>query len=388
MESKFLKHVDRDEIVRIVSELVRQNTVNPPGNEHLCKEIVTACMRELDMEVSYYEKEPGRTNVVGRMGKGSKSIGFVSHMDVVPPGELEQWETPPFEPTIIDGRIYGRGTLDDKGSFACAYSACKAFIREHPDFDGTVYLIAAADEEMGSELGIIYLVEECGLKFDVAIIPDGGRMDLSIYGEKGIVWLEITSLGIQAHGSTPELGRNAIVPLAELLAELKTLDLGAEYDTAFDGWTMNVGTIQGGSSANTVPAVARATIDFRLPTGINKEKLLARVEEKIASVRRLSPEAEFRLKVLHETEPHLSDKNSIIIRSFDQAARRLNLPMNYETFGGNTVAKNLYFSGITSVVHYPGDDKLAHVPNEFVIIDELVLGSVLYAETLEAYFYG
>jgi acetylornithine deacetylase/succinyl-diaminopimelate desuccinylase family protein len=388
MESNFFKHVDRDEIVEIVSELVRQDTVNPPGNEHLCKEIVSRCMRGLGMEISYYEKEPGRTNVVGRIGRGTKSIGFVSHMDVVPPGEMEQWETPPFEPTIKDGRIYGRGTLDDKGSFACAYSACKAFLAERPDFDGQIYLIAAADEELGSHLGIIYLVEECGLRFDVAVIPDGGRMDLSIYGEKGILWVEVTSHGIQAHGSTPDLGRNAIVPMAELLAELKTLDLGAEYDRAFDGWTMNVGTIQGGSSTNTVPALARATIDFRLPKGIAKGDVLARIEERIASVKRRSPEADFSVKVIHETEPHISDKNSVIVSSFDRAARRLGLPMKYETFGGNTVAKNLFFAGITSVVHYPGDDKLAHVPNEFVIIDELVLGSVLYAETLEAYFFG
>ena len=388
MASKFQKHVNRDEIVGIVCDLVRQNTVNPPGNEYLCKEIVSQCMRSLGMEISYYEKEPGRTNIVGRIGSGAKSIGFVSHMDVVPPGELEQWQTPPFEPTIQDGRIYGRGTLDDKGSFACAYSASKAFLAEHPNFDGTIYLIAAADEEMGSELGIIYLVEECGLKFDVAIIPDGGRMDLSIYGEKGILWVELTSAGVQAHGSTPELGRNAIVPLAEALAQIKTLDLGMNYDPAFDGWTMNVGTIQGGSSTNTVPAMARATIDFRLPNGINKEQVLAKIEEKLDRVRELSPDADLRANVLHETEPHISDKNSIIIRSFDNAARRLNLPMNYETFGGNTVAKNLFFAGITSVVHYPGDDKLAHVPNEFVIIDELVLGSVLYAETLEEYFFG
>ncbi|HEY7912225.1 MAG TPA: ArgE/DapE family deacylase [Blastocatellia bacterium] len=388
MESKFLKHVDRDEIVEIVNELVRHETVNPPGNEYLCKEIVTRCMNRLGMEVSYYEKEPGRTNVVGRMGNGSRSIGFVSHMDVVPPGEMELWETPPFEPTIKDGRIYGRGTLDDKGSFACAYSACKAFIAEHPSFDGTIYLIAAADEEMGSELGIIYLVEECGLRFDVAIIPDGGRMDLSIYGEKGILWVELSSAGVQAHGSTPELGRNAILPLAEALAEIKTLDLGTAFDPAFpDGWTMNVGTIHGGSSTNTVPAMARATIDFRLPAGISKEDVVAKITEKLDLVRRRSPEAELSVKVLHETRPHVSDKNSIIIRSFDRAARRLEIPMKYETFGGNTVAKNLYFSGITSVVHYPGDDKLAHVPNEYVIIDELVLGSVLYAETLEAYFY-
>jgi acetylornithine deacetylase/succinyl-diaminopimelate desuccinylase family protein len=388
MESKFLKHVSRDEIVNIVSELVRHDTTNPPGNEYLCKEIVTDCMNRLGMEVSYYEKEPGRTNIVGRIGAGRKSIGFVSHMDVVPPGEIDQWNTPPFEPTILDGRIYGRGTLDDKGSFACAYSASKAFLAEHKDFDGTIYLIAAADEELGSELGIIYLVEECGVKFDVAIIPDGGRMDLSIYGEKGILWLELASRGIQAHGSTPELGRNAIVPLAELLAEIKSLDLGASYDQAFDGWTMNVGTISGGSSTNTVPAMARATIDFRLPTGITKQQVLSKIEEKIEAVRHRSPGAELEARVLHETEPHLSDKNSIVIRSFDQAARRLGLPMNYETFGGNTVAKNLFFAGITSVVHYPGDDKLAHVPNEFVIIDELVTGSVLYAETLEAYFFG
>jgi acetylornithine deacetylase/succinyl-diaminopimelate desuccinylase family protein len=388
MTSKFSKHVSSSEIVRIVSDLVRQNTVNPPGNEYLCQELVTDCMQSLGMEVSSYEKASGRTNVVGRIGKGPKSIGFVSHMDVVPPGELDQWNTPPFEPTIIDGRIYGRGTLDDKGSFACAYSACKAFIAEHPDFDGTIYLIAAADEEMGSELGIIYLVEECGLRFDVAIIPDGGRMDLSIYGEKGILWVEIESRGIQAHGSTPELGRNAIIPLAEALAEIKSLDLGRDYDRSFDGWTMNVGTIQGGSSTNTVPAAARATIDFRLPAGISKHQVLGAIEQKLETVKHRSPDAEFSVRVLHETEPHISDKNSVIIRSFDTAAKRLNLPMHYETFGGNTVAKNLFFAGITSVVHYPGDDKLAHVPNEFVIIDELVLGSVLYAETLEAYFFG
>jgi acetylornithine deacetylase/succinyl-diaminopimelate desuccinylase family protein len=388
MDSKFAKHVKREEIVDIVCELVRQNTVNPPGNEHLCKEIVTRCMQSLGMEVSYYEKEPGRTNVVGKIGTGGKSIGFVSHMDVVPPGELDQWDSPPFEPTIRDERIYGRGTLDDKGSFACAYSACKAFIAEHPDFEGTIFLIAAADEEMGSELGIIYLVEECGLKFDVAIIPDGGKMDLSIYGEKGILWVEIESHGIQAHGSTPDLGRNAIIPLAEAIAEIKTLDLGANYDAAFDGWTMNVGTIQGGSSTNTVPAMARATVDFRLPAGISKQQVLSKIDEKLSAVNSRSPEADVRIKIIHETEPHISDKNSVIIRSFDRAARRLSLPMKYETFGGNTVAKNLYFAGITSVVHYPGDDKLAHVPNEYVIVDELVLGSVLYAETLEAYFFG
>src|SRR5215831_2132659 len=279
MQSKYAKHVDQNEVVNIVSDLVRVNTVNPPGNEYLCKDIVTEKMQALGMEISYYEKQPGRTNVVGKIGSGKRSIGFVSHMDVVPPGDAELWETDPFTPTIKDGKIFGRGTLDDKGSFACAYSACKAFLAENPNFDGTIYLIAAADEEMGSELGIIYLVEECGLHFDVAFIPDGGKMNLSIYGEKGVLWVEIVSYGVQAHGSTPELGKNAIVPLAQLISELTSLDLGNDFDRAFDGWTMNIGTIQGGSSTNTVPAVARASIDFRLPGGITKQDVLARIQE-------------------------------------------------------------------------------------------------------------
>ena len=386
MQSRYAKHVDRDEVIQIVCDLVKLDTVNPPGNEYLCKEVVSEKMRALGMEISYYEKEPGRTNVVGKIGSGKRSVGFVSHMDVVPPGDRELWNTDPFIPTIKDECIYGRGTLDDKGSFACAYGACKAFLAENPNFDGTIYLIAAADEEMGSELGIIYLVEECGLRFDVAIIPDGGKMNLSIYGEKGIMWVEVTSYGVQAHGSTPELGKNAIVPLAQFVSTLPLLDLGNDFDKAFDGWTMNIGTIQGGSSTNTVPASARVSIDFRIPKGISHKSVLAAVQEKADAVKSKNPDANFKIAVLHETEPHLTDKTSVVIQSFDRAAKKLAIPMDYGTFGGNTVAKNLYFAGITSVVHYPGDDKLAHVPNEFVKIDELMLGTVLYAETLEEYF--
>src|SRR5438132_1012541 len=95
MASKYQQHIDRDEIVKIVCDLVRLKTVNPPGHEHLCREIVSERMQALGIEVSSYEKEPGRTNVVGRIkrGRGRRSIGFVSHMDVVPAGELNLWET-------------------------------------------------------------------------------------------------------------------------------------------------------------------------------------------------------------------------------------------------------------------------------------------------------
>jgi acetylornithine deacetylase/succinyl-diaminopimelate desuccinylase family protein len=386
MESPFLKYIDRDHIINIVSDLVRINTVNPPGNEHLAYPLVAPLMESLGMEVKTYEKEPGRTNVVGKIGSGSNSIAFVSHMDTVPPGEMSLWKTDPFEPVMVDGRIYGRGTLDDKGSFAASYSACKAFLKEYPNFDGTIYLIAAADEELGSKLGIIYLVEECGLTFDSAIIPDGGEMNVEVYGEKGIVWVEIVSHGVQAHGSLPSFGRNAIVPLAELIAELKTIDLGKEYNSEFDGWTMNIGQFEGGHAPNMVPARARLVIDFRIPDGLTTADVMWRIYEKIVTVQRKSPSAEFELKVLHQTKPHIMNRDVAVYQAFDRARKNLNIPMKYETMGGNTVAKNLFEMGIPSIVHYPGDHHVAHVPNEYAVVDDLVDASVLYAETLKQYF--
>ncbi|OGY83707.1 MAG: hypothetical protein A3F54_04970 [Candidatus Kerfeldbacteria bacterium RIFCSPHIGHO2_12_FULL_48_17] len=389
MLSKYAKHVDEKKIISIVSDLVRENTVNPPGNEHRVKDVVTRLMKELGMEVSYYEKKPGRTNVVGKLmrGSGKKSLGFVSHMDTVPPGERELWTSDPFEPVLRGRRLYGRGALDDKGSFAAVYSAVRAFLAEcGGEFDGVIYLIAAADEETGSELGVIYLVEEVGLRFDAGIIPDAGKLHEAVYGEKGVVQLELVSKGVQAHGSTPELGRNALLPLACVVDALRDVKLGEKWHEEFDGWTMNVGVVEGGSAANIVPARARAAVDFRIPEGLTLDDVLRAVGECIAAARGRYDYTDIDVKVTHQSTPHIVDKNAPIVRNFETARKRLGMPMKYVTIGGNTVAKNLYEVGIPCITHYPGNDELAHAPNEYADIDDLMAGSVLYAETLEEYF--
>jgi acetylornithine deacetylase/succinyl-diaminopimelate desuccinylase-like protein len=92
--------------------------------------------------------------------------------------------------------------------------------------------------------------------------------------------------------------------------------------------------------------------------------------------------------VLHSSEPHVAALESPIFKAFDRAAEKVGIPMSYGTFGGNTIAKDLHFAGIPSVVHCPGDDRVAHVPNENVKIKDLIRGAVLYAETLDAFFGG
>ncbi len=384
--SRYARHVSKSELGAIVKELVEQDTVNPPGNEHRVKKIVSDRMKALGMKVSVHQKEPGRTNVVGRIGKGRRSIALVTHMDTVAPGPRELWKHDPFAPQVKNGRISGLGALDNKGCFASAWAACKAFLAEYPEFAGTLYLVAAADEERGSHLGILYLLKECGLRFDVAIIPDGGNMNLAIYGEKGVCWLEVESLGRQAHGSLPELGQNAIDPMVEFLTRLRSLDLGTDYDGRFDGWSVNVGTIEGGAATNSVPSHCRVTLDFRLPKGIPKSRVTAEVKKLLGQVKQTHPWARFRTSVVHSSEPHLSEPETAIFKAFDRAAQKVGIPMSYATFGGNTVAKDLHFAGIPAVVHYPGDDRQAHVPNESVKVADLARGAILYAETLDAYF--
>jgi acetylornithine deacetylase/succinyl-diaminopimelate desuccinylase-like protein len=378
--------VQRSELSAIVCELVEQDTINPPGNEHRVRKLVTERMRSLGMKVAAHQKEPGRTNLVGRIGKGRRSIAFITHMDTVAPGPRELWKSDPLAPQVKNGRIYGLGALDNKGCFASTWGACKAFLAEYPDFAGTLYLVAAADEEMGSKLGVLYLLEECGLRFDVAVVPDGGNMNVAIYGEKGIYWLEVESMGQQAHGSLPELGKNAIDPIVEFLTRLRTLDLGSDYDGRFDGWSMNVGTIEGGSSANSVPSSCKVTLDFRLPKGIGKSRVATEIKSLLCQVKEAYPWARFRTRVVHASEPHLSAPDSAIFKAFDRAAEKVGIPMSYATFGGNTVAKDLHHAGIPALVHYPGDDRQAHVPNESVKVADLERGAILYAETLDAYF--
>src|SRR3989338_500917 len=319
MNSKYTKHMDQEHIVKIVSDLIAINTVNPPGNEHLVLPIVKPLMEDLGMEVMTYEKESGRTNIVGKLGSGGKSVAFISHMDTVPPGDRELWDTDPFTPVVKDGKIFGRGALDDKGSFAACYSACKAFIAENPNFGGTIYLVAAADEELGSRLGVIYLMQDENFRVDACIIPDGGEMDQAVLGEKGILHLDVVSYGKQAHGSLPMLGKNAIEPLAALVSELKHINLGEDYDKQFDGWTMNVGVIQGGIAANVVPARATLSIDFRFPTGITKEDIIAQVQEKIDLVKQRDPLARFEIKEALSTKPHMITADEPIVKSFEAA---------------------------------------------------------------------
>jgi len=372
--------INEKEIIKLTSDLIRKKTINPPGNEYLTKDIVVSAMKKLGMKIEIKQKKKKRLNIIGKIGKGSPSVALISHMDVVPAGE--GWKTDPFNPVIKKGKIYGRGALDNKGCFSVSYAAIKAFLARNPKFKGTIFLLAVADEETGSNLGMKWLLKK-GFKSDYALIPDNGLMNKAIIGEKGALWLTITSFGKQVHGSTPELGINAIEKLAQLILRIKKIDFGKKFSPAFKSTTLNIGQIEGGYAPNIVPAKAVIKIDIRYPLGITKKHILGKIKTEIKKLEKQDKKAKFKLEIKVEKKPHLVSKNSFLAKKFLQAAKELKMKMKFETVGGITVGKEFFFHNIPAICHYPTKKHLSHMPNEYVEIKDLVKTAKLYALFLE-----
>jgi acetylornithine deacetylase/succinyl-diaminopimelate desuccinylase family protein len=376
-EVKEFVRAHREELIGLTCQLIRARTENPPGRESLAAKVVEDYLNELHIPYSLHEKEPDRTNIVARIGppatkKGrAKSLLVACHLDVVPAGD--GWETDPFKPYVKNGRIYGRGATDNKGQMAACMVLARFLKENEQRLQGEFILIGAADEEKGSKLGLEYLLEECGLKADYAIIPDVsyGMRKIDV-AEKGALFLEITSQGRQAHGSRPEEGINAIWNMLELLQELKTLPFRCTSHRLFTPPTLNLGTIKGGAAMNIVPGKCQAGIDIRHLPGESKEEILERIKTIIQEVEKRNPQARFELKVSDHLAPSSVDENNPLVKLLQRHTEAV-LGLRPELIGlsGATVTKQLLQKGVTAVGFGPGSEKEAHVANESIEIQQL-----------------
>lgn len=365
----------RESIKSYLCDLIRARTVNPPGNEHLAAAVLERFFITRSIPFDRYEMEPGRTNIIGRIGSGRPSIAVVCHLDVVPAGD--GWLTEPFEPVEKNGRIYGRGAKDNKGSLASAMAAVQ-WIKEHESLlKGQVILVGAADEETGSRCGTHYLLDEQKLELpDYALIPDAGDNISNIeVAEKGLLHLNITCHGRQAHGSTPETGVNAISAMCRLIEQLDAWEMPGGANELFHPTTAthNVGTISGGSAVNMVAGRCDIQLDLRFLPGTKREELLAEISHMIDEVEAAFPDAYFEVEVANEEVPTAVSVDSPLYTSLSRAVERVtgNAPQPFG-MGGVTVAKQFIASGVPAVGICPGDKGVEHVANESIEIDELV----------------
>jgi succinyl-diaminopimelate desuccinylase len=378
----------RTEILRILKEMVAQKTVNVPtsklpnfdylsmrGEEWRVAEIVKREFDAWGIPYKVFEKQKGRPNVIGYIGKGEasdKKLFTACHMDIVPPGG--GWSTDPFQMTEKNGKVYGRGVLDNKGPLASSMVAAKTMktIIGDSAIPGELQTSALADEEAtdpdGIDYGVHYLMEEKLIDPTYAIIPDiGENMQKIDTAEKGRIVVRIKAKGVQAHGSTPHLGVNAIHKMARFLTLLENYILKFTPDPILKGPTVNVGEISGGAAANIVPNECACDIDIRIVPGQTPES----VRQELKSLS-LQVADDFEVDLQDASLPHAINPDNILVKSIQENARQFGLNPVPFGLGGGTFAKGMNQHGILSVGFGPGDDTAFHVEDEFVEIEQLV----------------
>lgn len=368
----------RDEMTALLKELVATDTTNPPGNEYLGVEIIAKFLEKYSIPYEIHSKEKGRENIIIRIGSGGKKLFSAGHIDIVPVGDPETWKFPAFSGHIEDGKMYGRGTTDNKGPLVSLLMAVKALWEIRDELNGTFIAAGVADEEKGSVFGTEFLMEEGLIDCDWAIIPDiGGNMMAIDVAEKGVLDLKIRTKGVSAHGSTPERGVNAIEKMGTVIELLKKHRFKFEEHNFLSPPTMNIGIIEGGNASNMVPDKCSLVINIRYLPSQNAEGIIGELKELLAPVEGTG------IQVIHNLNPTEVDPDNVLVSSIQKRTKEvISKKPTLIGLGGATVCKTFIEKGIPAVGWSPGPDDVAHIANEYIELDEVMDFSRILAKVV------
>jgi len=379
-KQKLLSFVKEADVVKFCQEIVRIKSVNPPGDELPAAEYVASVLKKIGLEVEVIKHSPTRASVLARL-KGSRkkpALLYNGHLDTVPVGS-EKWIHDPFEGVVSEGKIWGRGTADMKGGLVSLMVAAKALAEARGPLQGDLIIAATAGEEVDS-LGATAIASRSDLgPVQAIVIPEPSYNDVYV-AEKGAFWLEITTQGKTAHGSMPEMGRNAVIMMMALIHELEKMTFPYKEHPLLGGFSQSINTILGGVKTNVVPDQCVITVDMRTVPGQDHRSILKQVEELIASLSRRTPDFKASAKVTNDRAPVETSPNEPAVQTFADIVA--------EVAGERPVPKGVrYYTDAVAFVPVlkapmiicgPGDAKLAHQPNEHVEISKLVQAARIY----------
>ena len=403
----------REEVTALTQALVRIPTVNPPGQAYeACARLVGERLAARGFTVEYVRAHgaPGdsdrhpRLNVVARWRGQSdgECVHFNSHIDVVEAGP--GWTFDPFAADIANGRVYGRGTCDMKGGLASSIIACEALIESGLPIPGALEISGTVDEESGGFSGVGYLAERGYFskpRVHHVIIPEPLGVDRICLGHRGVWWSEVQTHGRIAHGSMPFLGDSAInhmsafihlleTRLQPLLRERRTAEPveppGARVST------LNINSIHGGQVEQVysvdargwptgdlpAPVVAhscRAVLDRRFIAEENLEAVKQEIIDMLDELKRTRPGFDYGLREIMSFVPTATPRDAPVVDATARAiARVLGREPSYIASPGTYDQKHIVRSGkLRDCIAYgPGILDLAHQPDEYVGIQELV----------------
>ena len=407
----------KEDLIDLTQKLIRIPTLNPPGNNYL--EICEFLKKR--MEKNGFETKliraydtPGDSNKFPRwnlvsfkdgVNKGN-TIHFNGHTDVVETGN--DWSVDPFEGKYIDGLIYGRGACDMKGGIAASIIAVECFVAVSPNYSGRIELSFTADEETGGYGGVAFLANEGYFSPDrisSVIIPEPLNKNRICLGHRGVWWAEIETFGKIAHGSMPFLGDSAIRHMGAVLKEfeeklypkLKTIKTNMPVvPEGAKSSTMNINSIHGGEaeqekgfSGYPAPVVAdncKIVIDRRFLIEEEIQKVKKDIDDILKNLENKRENFSYKITDLHEVIPTMTDKNSRLVSELTSSIKEiLGVNPDYVISPGTYDQKHIERIGkLKNCVAYgPGILDLAHQPDEYISVNDMLDSAKVMALSLE-----
>jgi putative selenium metabolism hydrolase len=388
-----------EEIFKKINELAEKYSDYTAQNLSKLVKIKSTSMHEKDVQLELKRqmeeagfdevKIDGLGNVIGRIGNGSKILAIDGHMDTVDVGNIDNWTFDPFSGEIKDGFVHGRGTVDQEGGPAAAVTSGKILKELGFDKDLTFYVVGSVMEEDCDGLCWKYIVEEEKLRPDFVISTE--PTNLNIYrGHRGRMEIVVKFRGVSCHGSAPERGINAVYMAARAALEIEKLNERLKHDDFLGKGTVTISEIKSGSpSLCAVADYAEFHLDRRLTWGETKESAVAEIEEIVkdmdAKVEVLYYEEEAYTGLKYGMEKYyptwkIEESHKVVksgVKAFEGLFHKKPLVDKW-TFSTNGVTINGYY-GIPLIGFGPGNEVLAHAPNEKVPVKDLVIASAFYA---------
>jgi len=370
--------------VQLASDLIAEASVTPQDLN--CQNMMIERLEKIGFTVTrlpFGEVE----NFWAIRGESGPILGFAGHTDVVPTGDVNNWTHPPFEPTIADGMLYGRGAADMKGSLACMVVACENFIKAHPNHTGRIAFLITSDEEGPAANGTVKVVEwleQNNIKMKWCLVGEPSSTsvvgDTIKNGRRGSLGATLTVKGIQGHVAYPHLALNPIHVIAPAIAELanETWDNGNDFfpPTSFQVSNFNSGT----GATNVVPGTADIVFNFRFSTELTAEILKERTHAILDK-----HSVQYDLNWHLSGQPFLTAEGELVDAAVKAIKSVKEIDTELSTAGGTSDGRFIAPTG-TQVLELGPVNATIHQVNECVSVDDLNALTEIYTQTLEHLF--
>jgi succinyl-diaminopimelate desuccinylase len=368
------------ETLELLKDLISRESVTPLDAG--CQNILAKRLTQQGFKEERLNFEDTQ-NIWLRRGNARPLFTFLGHSDVVPPGPLDSWLSPPFVPTVRDGKLYGRGTADMKGGIACFITAVERFVAQYPDHKGSIAIMLTSDEEGIATHGVVKVVEvleQRHEKIDWCLVgepsSDKKMGDVIRVGRRGSLCAQLTVIGIQGHVAYPELADNPIHTFAPALKEL-TEEIWDHGNVFFPPTSLQVSNINAGTGAeNIIPGSAEVQFNLRFSTELSEEMIKQRTCAILDKYR-------FKYDIIWRLSgnPFLTKKGKLIDATHAAIKTVTGFEPKDDTGGGTSDGRFIAPTGAQVIELGPLNESI-HKVNEQVAIEDLAILTTIYEQIL------